>query len=135
MRILLDTQVFLWLKAEPERLSKTTLEQLSDEANEVLLSAASAWEIGIKCALGKLTLPGAPSIYVPRRMAQSKIAGLPITHPHALRAGELPPHHRDPFDRLLVAQAQIERLALLTADAQLHAYDVRTLTCQPPPAP
>lgn len=128
MRILLDTQVFLWLKAEPERFSESTLEQLSDEANDVLLSAASAWEIGIKCALGKLTLPSSPSLYVPRRMAQSRIVALPITHQHALRAGELPPHHRDPFDRLLVAQAQVERLALLTADAQLRAYDVRTLS-------
>jgi len=127
MRILLDTQVFLWLQAEPERLSRRTLGLLADRGNALFLSSASAWEIAIKHALGKLRLPQSPGQYVPRRMAQSGILGLPIQLSHALRIEALPPHHREPFDRMLVAQAQIERMSLLSADPQLAAYDVRLL--------
>lgn len=128
MKILLDTQVFLWLQAEPEKLSSRTLALLADPANALHLSAASAWEIAIKFALGKLPLPSAPHQYVPSRMATSGLLPLPVAQAHALRAGALPPHHRDPFDRVLVAQAQLEKMALLTADVQLEAYDVRILS-------
>jgi PIN domain nuclease of toxin-antitoxin system len=89
-----------------------------------LLSVASAWEIAIKFAAGKLRLPQAPDGLVAQWMAEDRVAPLPILLTHALRAGELPPHHRDPFDRLLIAQAQIEGLTLLTADRELAQYDV-----------
>jgi PIN domain nuclease of toxin-antitoxin system len=127
MKILLDTQAFLWLQVEPERFSARTMALLTDRANSLLLSAASAWEISIKYGLGKLPLPTSPESYVPRRMTSSGITGLPVAHSHALRAGALPRHHRDPFDRLLIAQAQIERLSFLTADIQLRSYEVRLL--------
>jgi PIN domain nuclease of toxin-antitoxin system len=127
MKLLLDTHVWLWMQVAPERLSPATAALLSDTSNEVLLSAASAWEIAIKYALGRLALPVPPSDYVASRMARSGTAGLPVAHRHALHVANLPPHHRDPFDRLLVAQAQLEGLTLVTADEQLDAYDVSKL--------
>lgn len=123
MRILLDTQCWLWMQAAPERFSSSARRLVESHDHELLLSAASSWEIAIKHALGKLPLPEAPSRYVPSRMRTSGVAGLAIEHSHALRVAELPGHHRDPFDRLLVAQAQIENLVLLTADRQLEPYD------------
>lgn len=124
MRVLLDTQCWLWLLVEPERFGPAARTVIDDRANELLFSAASAWEIAIKYALGKLPLPLAPAEYVPGRMARAGTAALPIVHDHALRAADLPPYHRDPFDRLLVAQCQAERLRLLTADRQFAPYEV-----------
>ena len=124
MRILLDTHCWLWLQVEPERLRDTSLELVENRGNELLLSAASSWEIAVKHALGRLPLPEPPATYVPSRMASSGVAGLPVEHIHALRVAELPPLHRDPFDRLLVAQAREEKLTLLTADPRILAYDV-----------
>ena len=124
MRILLDTQTWLWMQVGPDRLNDDALTLLEDPDQELLLSAASSWEIAIKVALGKLALPTAPAVYVPDRMRSSGVAGLPVTHPHALAVAALPRHHRDPFDRLLVAQAQLEDLTLLTADRVFESYDV-----------
>lgn len=127
MRLLLDTHVWLWLQVAPERLSERSLAIVSDSSNELLLSAASAWEIAIKHALGKLRLPSPPGEYVPRRLETSGTTALPVELRHALHVATLPAHHRDPFDRLLVAQAQLERLPLISADPQLAAYDVEVL--------
>jgi PIN domain nuclease of toxin-antitoxin system len=124
MKLLVDTHVWLWLQVSPERIDAQTLALLADTANDVLLSAASAWEIAIKHALGRLPLPVPPAQYVPSRMSRSGVTALPVLHAHALRVAELPPHHRDPFDRLLVAQAQHEGLTLVTNDRELAAYDV-----------
>ncbi len=124
MKLLLDTQCWLWIQAAPERFSKNALDIVQDPANDLLLSAASCWEIAIKYALGKLPLPSPPAQYVPERMQSSGVDALPVRPEHALRVAALPPHHRDPFDRLLVAQAQIECLPLLTADTQLSQYEV-----------
>jgi len=98
-----------------------------ERRSPLLLSAASSWEIAIKVALGKLELPGSPDRFVPEQLAEDGIEPLAIEHAHALRVGRLPQHHSDPFDRLLIAQAQVERCALLTADAQLLDYDVDLL--------
>ncbi len=125
MRFLLDTHCWLWLQTTPERLSPELLSLLADPANDLFLSAASSWEIAIKYALGKLPLPEPPSRYVPRRMTASGSRGMAVEHTHCLRVAELPMHHRDPFDRLLVAQAQIEKLTLVTVDPQFEAYDIR----------
>ena len=122
--MLIDTQCWLWLQASPERLSAEVLALLENAATDLILSAASSWEIAIKYALGKLPLPEPPSRYVPSRIAASGTRGLAIEHAHTLRVAELPPHHRDPFDRLLIAQAQVEKLTLLTVDRQLARYDV-----------
>jgi PIN domain nuclease of toxin-antitoxin system len=100
---------------------------LLDPDTTILLSVASSWEIAIKYALGKLPLPTPPAEYVPSRMERSGTSGLAIEHEHALRVAALPPHHRDPFDRMLVAQAQIESLPILTADAVFDAYEVTIL--------
>lgn len=124
MRYLVDTHCWLWLQASPERLAPEVVSELEDPDNELLLSAASSWEIAIKHALGKLALPEPPARYVPRRMTASGSRGLAIEHAHSLRVAELPMHHRDPFDRLLVAQAQLEKLTLLTVDRQFEKYDV-----------
>ncbi|HYR97726.1 MAG TPA: type II toxin-antitoxin system VapC family toxin [Gemmatimonadales bacterium] len=127
MRVLLDTQAWLWMLAAPERLAPATRKLLTRSDNELLLSAASAWEIGIKHGLGKLRLPDAPERAVPELMARTGVVPLPVLHRHALRVATLPPKHRDPFDRLLVAQAQIEDLPILTPDRSLRLYDVKVI--------
>jgi PIN domain nuclease of toxin-antitoxin system len=126
MRVLLDTHCWLWLQVAPERFRPQSLAIVEDSANELLLSVASSWEIAIKYALGKLPLPEPPTAYVPSRMASSGVTGLPIEHIHALRVCDLPSIHRDPFDRLLIAQAQVENLVILTADPKIVAYDVES---------
>ncbi|MGI8492607.1 MAG: type II toxin-antitoxin system VapC family toxin [Acidimicrobiales bacterium] len=126
MRLLLDTHVFLWLLAEPERLGGH-ISSLEDPGNQLLFSAASSWEIVIKVQLGRLSLPDDPERYVPARMRAIGADPLPVQHTHALAVGELPPLHRDPFDRLLVAQARELRLRIVTADAQIARYEVETL--------
>jgi PIN domain nuclease of toxin-antitoxin system len=127
LRLLVDTQVWLWLQAEPERVSTEVRELLEDPSNEILFSAASGWEIGIKFAAGKLDLPLPPEQYLEMRLKTSGIVPLTIDHRHAVTAAALPLHHKDPFDRMLVAQAQCEGVALLSADRQLAAYDVEVL--------
>lgn len=116
------------MNAAPERLSARVRQQLQRSDTELFLSAASAWEIAIKVALGKLTLPEVPAKYVPSRMQVTHTSSLAITDQHALRVAELPSHHRDPFDRLIIAQAQIERLPILTADPQFEAYEVDVIS-------
>ncbi|WP_131770431.1 type II toxin-antitoxin system VapC family toxin [Candidatus Protofrankia californiensis] len=126
-RYLLDTQAWLWLLAEPRRLREDTRDLLADATNEILLSAASGWEILIKYRLGKLLLPEPPRSYVPDRMRRTGMTPLAVEHNHVLRVAELPDHHRDSFDRLLVAQAQALDIPLVTADGRLSAYEVKTL--------
>ncbi len=123
MRILLDTHVWLLTLAEPGRLSEATLAVLSDRGNALYLSAASAWEIAIKHQLGKLPLPCPPGEFVPQRLERDGVNTLPVELGHALYVARLPPLHRDPFDRLLVAQAQLEGMCLYTADDQVLAYE------------
>jgi PIN domain nuclease of toxin-antitoxin system len=124
MRYLIDTHCWLWLQVTPERLGAELVERLANPDHELLLSAASAWEIAIKHSLGKIELPEPPVRYVPSRMQRSGTSGLPVLPAHALGVATLPLHHRDPFDRLLVAQAQHEGLTLVTADDALQDYDV-----------
>jgi PIN domain nuclease of toxin-antitoxin system len=121
---LLDTHVWLWLQTTPERLGDDVGELLADRTNTLLLSAASGWEIAIKYRLGKLPLPEPPAEYVPGRMRLSGVTSLPIEHAHALRVADLPDHHNDPFDRLLIAQAQELTIPIVTADRQMSAYSV-----------
>ena len=127
MKLLLDTHIFLWLQSDPRRLNDHTLAMVTDPTTELLLSAASAWEIAIKSALGRLHLPEPPEVYVPTRMEISAVDGLAIDSNHALAVASLPLHHRDPFDRILIAQAQHESIALVTADINLMAYDLEVI--------
>jgi PIN domain nuclease of toxin-antitoxin system len=100
---------------------------MRDKGNDLLLSAASAWEIAIKSSLGKLPLPEPPEVFIPRHMVINQVRPLPISVEHALAVASLPPHHRDPFDRLLVAQAKTENIPLLSADAILKPYSIQVL--------
>src|ERR1051326_3480222 len=115
------------MQASPEKLNDEARELLTDPANELLLSAASSWEIAIKYALGKLSLPAPPASYIPDRLRSGGVAPLVVSHAHALAVAELPDHHRDPFDRLLVTQAHLDGLTLLTADRTLGAYDIQIM--------
>ncbi len=126
MRLLLDTHVFLWLLAEPERLGRH-LRSIEDPGSELLLSAASSWEIVIKVALGRIELPDDPKRYIPERMRAIGAQPLAVEHAHALALSDLPMLHRDPFDRILVAQARHLRLRIVTADSDIARYDVRTI--------
>jgi PIN domain nuclease of toxin-antitoxin system len=128
-RLLVDTHVFLWMLLAPERLGSLRA-PLESQRTEVLLSAASSWEIAVKWALGRLQLPDSPSRYVPEAMRRSATTGLPVSHAHALAVADLPPHHSDPFDRLLLAQSIVDRVPLVTADEALRPYeaDIRWVT-------
>jgi PIN domain nuclease of toxin-antitoxin system len=127
VKYLLDTGVWLWSTWEPERISEKARRVFADLGQEVFLSAVSAWEVAIKSAAGKLRLPEPPAAYVPRRMADQGLRPLPVSHQHALAVFALPPHHRDPFDRLLIAQANLEDLILITADRVFQLYTVQLL--------
>lgn len=111
------------MQAEPEKLGPLALELIEEGSNELLFSAASAWEIAIKVSAGKLNLPEPVSRYVPSRMQSSGVSGLAVSHAHAAGVAELPNHHRDPFDRLLVAQALAEGVPILSSDTQFDEYD------------
>jgi PIN domain nuclease of toxin-antitoxin system len=127
VRILVDTQCFLWSFLDPSRLSETARETLTAGRDELFFSAASSWEIAIKAGIGKLRLPEPPEEYVPSRVVRAGMTPLDISHAHALRVHTLPAVHKDPFDRLLVAQAEAEALTVLTPDPQIGGYGVRTL--------
>ncbi len=124
--LLLDTHVFLWLQTEPERLG-AHLPLVETPSTELLLSAASAWEIAIKSGLGRLALPEPADRYVPTRLRAIGGQAVPIEHSHVLATASLPPIHRDPFDRVLVAQARALEATLITADSQLTGYPVNVL--------
>jgi PIN domain nuclease of toxin-antitoxin system len=124
VRILLDTQVWLWILGEPGRLTAGGRARLRSPANTFYLSAATLWEVVIKHAAGKLRLPDEPIAYLRSRVAETPATLLAITHEHALQLARLPPHHRDPFDRILISQAQVEGLHVMTADRQFKAYPV-----------
>jgi PIN domain nuclease of toxin-antitoxin system len=126
VRILLDTHVFLWLQTEPARLAEQ-LHMLEDRRNELIVSAVSSWEIAIKYRLGRLVLPEPPERYVPERLRIIGAKGLAIEHTHALAVAALAPLHRDPFDRLLVAQASLLDLLVMTADPMIVQYPVATI--------
>ena len=127
MSYLLDTHVWLWLQATPERIRPDLLAEMQDRATHLLLSAASAWEIAIKWSLGRLPLPEPPADYVPGRMHREGVTGLAVSHVHALRVATLPQHHHDPFDRLLIAQALVENVPIVTVDPLFDAYEVPTV--------
>ena len=127
MRVLLDTHTFLWWIADDPWLSPRAREIISDGENHLFLSAASAWEIAIKARLGRLTIPEPIATFVPAQLAENAIEGLPIGLSHAFHVYSLPDHHRDPFDRMLVAQSQLENLPILTGDPLIAQYPVETI--------
>jgi len=122
-RLLLDTHVFLWWLADSPQLGDTVRQAIGDERNDVFVSAATGWEIAIKRAAGKLEAPDNLDALV----EEGGFSHLPVTFFHGEQAGALPMHHRDPFDRMLVAQAQAEGLVIVTRDPWIPKYGVRTL--------
>lgn len=128
MRLLIDTHLLLWAAGAPERLSPAARELIDDLDNELLFSAASLWEVAIKRALGRDDFDVDPRL-LRRGLLDNGYEELPITGEHAVAVAALPPLHKDPFDRVLVAQALTEGLALLTADGQLDGYpgDIRRI--------
>ena len=123
MKLLLDTHAFLWWLADDRELGAKAREEIADGGNLVFVSAASAWEIAVKRAAGKLEAPGDIAEWI----AQSNFAPLPIEVEHAVASAELPRHHSDPFDRLLIAQARLEDLALVARNEAIDRYDVTVI--------
>jgi PIN domain nuclease of toxin-antitoxin system len=125
VKVLLDSHVFLWWVSDGGRqLTAKVVDLIEDPATEVYVSAVTGFEVASKAARGRLQIPAPADTYVPSRMQRHGFIGLPIDLPHALRAGALPLIHRDPWDRLLVAQAQIEAMPIVTADPVIGQYDV-----------
>ena len=129
MKYLLDTSVFLWVLTGEDKLNPRAQELLTSSSSELHFSAVGTWEIAIKYALGALRLPKAPMDLVPQALRSWPIQPLNITQEHALRAGALPMHHRDPFDRMLIAQTLVEGMILLTADHAFQRYKVDLIFC------
>jgi PIN domain nuclease of toxin-antitoxin system len=127
LRALLDSHAFIWWVLDTPALSDRCREILSDGANEIALSVASLYEIAYKAEKGRLTLPESPAAYLRDRLVANDFGALPIEASHALLAAALPPIHRDPFDRIIVAQAQVEAIPILTADPAIGRYDVETI--------
>ena len=126
MKALLDTHAFLWAIAEEDKLSRRA-QQVFTGPNQLWLSVASVWEILIKVRAGKLPLPEPAGPYVVRKLAENRIDVLPINLDHVLRIEAMPVHHRDPFDRILIAQSQEERLPLVTADPVFERYHIQLI--------
>ncbi len=129
MKYLLDTMVWLWSVGPTEKIGNAGLEILRNGREEIYLSAASSWEIAIKAKLGKFQLPEAPGPYVRSRMAAQRVLALAVTQNHSLAVYDLPLHHNDPFDRLIIAQALDEGMVILTSDRAFRKYPVEVLWC------
>lgn len=129
MRYLVDTSVLIQSLLSKPNLNKRALNLLADDSSELYFSAASSWEIVIKVAIGKLVLPEQPSEFVTSAIRLMALESLDITHSHAFAVAALPNHHRDPFDRMLIAQAQVEQLVLLTSDHVFEQYKVKHVFC------
>jgi PIN domain nuclease of toxin-antitoxin system len=127
VRALLDTHAFLWWVLDSSALSDVGRDLMGDGRNDLYVSAASAMEIAIKARRGRLALPEPPESYVPSRLVSEGFTAMPVELGHALRVARLPDIHRDPFDRLLVAQAQVEGIPIVTADPAIAQYDVETI--------
>lgn len=124
MRALLDTHTFIWWVIDDNRLSSTARNIIADPGNNLFFSAASAWEIVIKVRLGKLNLPEPPETYIPSRLTMNRFESLPIQMNHALQVVNLPALHQDPFDRIIIAQSQVEKMPIITVDNKITQYPV-----------
>ena len=127
MKVLLDTHTFLWWTTQDPLLSMHAKELIANGQNEVFLSAASVWEIVIEAAKGRLILPELPARFISSRMTLYLSQPLPVQISHAAQVFELPAHHNDPFDRMLIAQSRMESIPLVTKDEDILLYDVETI--------
>jgi PIN domain nuclease of toxin-antitoxin system len=127
MKLLLDTHVWLWSQMHPDRIKPDVREAIARADNEVYLSSVSSWEMAIKIAAGRLQLPRPLDEIVPEALLADDMRSLPLEHHHCFELAKLPMLHRDPFDRMLVAQARQESLTLVTADRVFDRYEVELL--------
>ena len=127
MRFLLDTHTFLWWITDDPHLSERARQVISDPENDIFLSAASGWEMAIKTQLGKLQLPDRFEQFIAEQLFRNNITSLPVMMSHALHVQSLLLHHRDPFDRLLIAQGQLEKMPIITTDSVFADYDVEIM--------
>ena len=123
-KYLLDTHTWLWWHLDPDKLGSRAYNIIEDGSSNIYFSVVSAWEIVIKHGLQKLSLPLPPREYVPKRLEKSYMDILQIQLAHVLHIQKLPQHHKDPFDRLLIAQAQTEKLTLISCDQQFEPYEL-----------
>ena len=127
MKVVLDTHAFLWWIADDDRLSTSARSIIGNRENELFLSAATGWEIAIKARLGRIHLPGNVDSFIAKQLGLNDIYSLPIQMSHALNVYNLPNYHRDPFDRLIISQAQLEKMSILTTDPQIARYGVKVV--------
>ncbi|MBW1951365.1 MAG: type II toxin-antitoxin system VapC family toxin [Deltaproteobacteria bacterium] len=127
MRYLLDTHAFLWFITNDKRLSETAHRIIRDRNNEIFFSAASAWEISIKTALGRLSIEGDLEPFLVGQLVENGFLSLPVTVPHAAHVFTLPDIHKDPFDRIRVSQARLENMPLITRDPMVRQYDIEAV--------
>ena len=125
MKLLTDTHTFLWFVYNDPQLSSTARNLIADPANDILLSLASVWELAIKYGIGKLTLTQPVELFVPDQLQRNNMQTLPILMSHALYVAKLPLHHRDPFDRLMIAQSLLEAIPIISVDAVFDNYGVQ----------
>ena len=127
MKYLLDSHALLWWESDASQLSSVAYGLLSDRQNTILLSVASIWEMQIKLQTGKLKLTLSLETLVENQVTENQMVLLPVLLSHVFELGELPMHHRDPFDRLLIAQARVEHAILISRDPQIAQYDVKVV--------
>ncbi|MBP6822438.1 MAG: type II toxin-antitoxin system VapC family toxin [Acidobacteria bacterium] len=127
MKLLLDTHIFLWFILDDGRLPELMRASIEAETNEVFLSTVSVWEIAIKYQLNRLPLPKPPSVYIPEQRALNRIQSLPLDETSAAHLQQLPSHHSDPFDRMLICQAITHDLMLVSVDAKIQQYSVKLM--------
>jgi PIN domain nuclease of toxin-antitoxin system len=129
MKYLLDTVAWLWSVYSEERLGDKARAILENRQEEIYLSAATSWELSIKMRLGKLNFPGPPALVVPAFMAKQGLRSIAITHLHGVKVYDLPLHHSDPFDRMIIAQAIVEQMTVLTSDRDFEKYPIDVVWC------
>ncbi len=127
MRVLLDTHTFLWWIADSPQLSEVARDIIADERTQPIFSVVSGWEIAIKARVGKLEIPDSPEKFLPEQLSRNDVEILPLYLRHALHMYELPDHHKDPFDRMLVAQSVLEKLPILSADPEIFRYSIEVI--------
>ena len=127
MKALIDTHVFLWWITDDRRISLTAMGIIGDGNNDLYFSSASCWEIAIKSNIGRIVLPDKPVSFIASQLSTNSIQPLPIQVAHALNIINLPDIHKDPFDRMLISQAQMEKLPIMTSDVVIDKYDVEVI--------
>jgi PIN domain nuclease of toxin-antitoxin system len=130
VRVLLDTNVAIWMATQPDHMSPEAVDLVLADSSVLVLSAVTPWEIAIKWRTGKLTLPEHPREWTARMAGEFGVEALPVSRTHAVGVADLPDHHSDPFDRLLIAQAQVEQIPVLTGDRVFSSYDLDVIAAR-----